>query len=409
MKKINRWVYAVIGIVVLLLDGLVYAWSVMSKTIGAARPGWTAAQLSLTFTLVMAFFCIGCLVAGILSKRVRPNVYVILSGCLFLVGFLTASLTGASPAMLYLGFGILCGLGAGFAYNAVMSTMSAWFPDRQGLISGLLMMGFGLSAFLVGKVFVAVNPPTGDDSWKLTFRVLGMVIAVVFVAASFFFVRPGRDFVPPAAAKKKAVRQPALDLPLGAAVRRPAFWLYYVWAILISAAGLVVVSQASGIAAQAGVGVDASAIATAVGLISIMNGLGRVTFGALFDRKGYRLTMLLDMAIFAVAGLVLLGALKGGSFPLVVVGFLLGGFAYGGVPPTNSAIVSDFFGRTHYAINFSLVNTNLLIASFASTIAGRLYDRSQSYLSTILMLLAVVILGAVVFIPLRRPAGEKGE
>ena len=60
--------------------------------------------------------------------------------------------------MLYLGFGVLCGLGAGFAYNAVMSTMSAWFPDKQGLISGILLMGFGLSAFIVGKIFCRSNP-----------------------------------------------------------------------------------------------------------------------------------------------------------------------------------------------------------------------------------------------------------
>ena len=66
MKKMNRWVYAIIGVIVLLLAGLIYAWSIMSQAIGAAHPDWTAAQLSLTFTLVMAFFCVGSLVAGIL-------------------------------------------------------------------------------------------------------------------------------------------------------------------------------------------------------------------------------------------------------------------------------------------------------------------------------------------------------
>lgn len=100
---------------------------------GASRPDWTAAQLSMTFTMVMAFFCIGCLIAGMMAKKVSPKIYIILSGILFLAGFMLASTTGASPATLYLGFGILCGLGAGFAYNAVMSTMSLWFPDKQGL------------------------------------------------------------------------------------------------------------------------------------------------------------------------------------------------------------------------------------------------------------------------------------
>ena len=110
MKNLNRWVYAIIGVITLLLAGLVYAWSVMSKSIGASRPDWTAAQLSMTFTMVMAFFCIGCLIAGMMAKKVSPKIYIILSGILFLAGFMIASTTGTSPATLYLGFGVLCGL-----------------------------------------------------------------------------------------------------------------------------------------------------------------------------------------------------------------------------------------------------------------------------------------------------------
>ncbi len=407
MKKLNRWVYAVVGVIVLLMAGLVYAWSVMSKSIGASRPDWTKAQLSLTFTLVMAFFCVGCLLAGIFAKKVSPKIYVLLSGVLFLVGFLIAGMTGASPAMLYVGFGVLCGLGAGFAYNAVMSTMSAWFPDKQGLISGILLMGFGLSAFIVGKVFAAVTPTDGSDAWQSTFKVLGIIIVIVMVICSFFFVKPGADFKPPVAAKKKETREPACDINTGAMVKKPAFWLYYIWAILISAAGLALVAQATGIATQVGTTVSDGSIATVVGLISICNGLGRVVFGALFDKKGYKLTMILDMIVFVVACAILILALVSGQFAFIVIGFIVGGFAYGGVTPTNSAIISDFFGRTYYSLNFSLINTNLLIASFASTVAGKLYDASGSYMSTIYMMLGVTIVGFLVFLCIRRPAKEK--
>lgn len=404
MKKLNRWVYAVVGVITLLLAGLVYAWSVMSKSIAASRPDWSAAQVSMTFTMVMAFFCIGCLIAGILAKKVSPKIYIILSGVLFFVGFMVAAMTGASPALLYLGYGVLCGLGAGFAYNAVMSTMSAWFPDKQGLISGILLMGFGLSAFIIGKVFAAVTPSTGGEEWKATFRVLGIVILVVMVICSFFFVRPDADFVPPTSGKKKEVREPALDINSAQMVKKPAFWLYYIWAILVSAAGLVLVSQASGIAVQVGgTSVSDGTIATVVGLISILNGIGRVIFGGMFDKKGYKMTMIVDMIVFIVAGLVLILALTTGQFLFIVLGFVVGGFAYGGVTPTNSAIISDFFGRTYYPMNFSLINTNLLIASFASTIAGKLYDATQSYMSAIFMLIGVTVVGFIVFLGIRRP------
>jgi len=403
MKKTNRWVYAVTGVVVLLFAGLVYAWSVMKPFIKAYGNGWTDAQMSLAFTLVMAFFCIGCLIAGFLSTKVKPRIYVIISGLLFCAGFFIATVTTPdSLVMLYLGFSVLCGLGAGFAYNAVMSCISAWFPDKQGLISGILLMGFGLSAFIIGKVFQAIT--ADGDGWKTTFHLFGIIIPILFFACSFLFVRPGADFVPPAGSGKKTVREPASDVNTSVMIKNPSFWLYYAWAIFTSAAGLVLVGQARSIAEQVSAGtIAAGTIVTVVGLISIMNGIGRVCFGMLFDKAGYRITMIADMIVFVVASLILMIALKSGSFTLLTAGFLVGGFAYGGVTPTNSAIISDFFGRTHYSLNFSLINTNLLIASFATSISGKLYDATQSYMSSIIMMLVVTGAAFIVFLGIRRP------
>ena len=406
MKKMNRWAYAVIGVVTLLFAGLIYAWSVMSKSIAASRPDWTATQVSLTFTIVMALFCTGGLIAGLLSKKINPKLYIIASGVFFAAGFFIASLTGDSPALLYIGFGVICGLGAGFAYNTVLSTMSQWFPDKQGLISGILLMGFGLSSFIIGKVYAAVTPSDGSDQWKMTFRILGIVVLVVMLICFNFFVKPSEDYKVPGAAAKKVVKEPALDIPPTQMVKKPAFWLYYIWAILLSAAGLVLVSQASGIATQVGPNVSDGNIATVVGLISILNGIGRVIFGAIFDKKGYRVAMTLDMIIMIVGALVLILALSTGNFLFIVLGFLIGGLAYGGVMPTNSAIISDFFGRTNYPVNYSLINTNLLIASFASTIAGKLYDASGSFMTTIFMMIIVTVLGFVVSFGVRRPKNK---
>ena len=406
MKKMNRWAYAVIGVVTLLFAGLIYAWSVMSKSIAASRPDWTATQVSLTFTIVMALFCTGGLIAGLLSKKINPKLYIIASGVFFAAGFFIASLTGDSPALLYIGFGVICGLGAGFAYNTVLSTMSQWFPDKQGLISGILLMGFGLSSFIIGKVYAAVTPSDGSDQWKMTFRILGIVVLVVMLICFNFFVKPSEDYKVPGAAAKKVVKESALDIPPAQMVKKPTFWLYYIWAILLSAAGLVLVSQASGIATQVGPNVSDGNIATVVGLISILNGIGRVIFGAIYDKKGYRVAMVLDMIIVIIACLVLILALTTGNFLFIVLGFLIGGLGYGGVMPTNSAIISDFFGRTNYPVNYSLVNTNLIIASFASTIAGKLYDASQSYMAPIMMMIGVTVVGFIVSLGIRRPKAK---
>ena len=405
MKQLNRWIYAVVGVIVLLLVGMVYAWSVISKSIAAYFPEWSMAQLSLTFTITMAMFCVGGMIAGFCAKKIKSRWYVVFAAILMLAGFLLTSAT-SSLGMLYIGFGVFCGIGAGLAYNAVLSTMSAWFPDKQGLISGILLMGFGLSSFLIGKVYAAVTPSDGSDIWRMTFRILGILVFVVLLICSFFFVRP--DAIAQAVGSKKGViRETALDITSGEMVKIPAFWMYYIWAILLSAAGLVLVSQASGIAGQIGTNISDGGIATVVGLISILNGIGRLIFGAVFDKKGYRLTMIVVMVIFVAAALCLILALMSGQFLLIILGFMIGGLAYGGVMPTNSAIISDFFGRTNYAMNYSLINTNLIIASVASTIAGRLYDISQSYMSTMVMLLCLIIVGFAVFFGVRRPQSKR--
>ena len=89
-------------------------------------------------------------------------------------------------------------------------------PGQTGLISGILLMGFGLSSFIIGKVFAAVTPSDGTDKWQETFRILGIIIVVVMVICSFFFVKPEAGYNPGAAsAQKKAVREPACEVNTG--------------------------------------------------------------------------------------------------------------------------------------------------------------------------------------------------
>lgn len=402
MKNINRNFYAVIGVIILLLTGFVYAWSVIGKSIGASYTNWTKAELSMTFTIVMIFFCIGGLIAGMLSKKIKPRVYVIISAGLFLIGFLIASVA-TKTIILYFGFGVLCGLASGLAYNAVMSTVSLWFTDKQGLISGVLLMGFGISSFIFGKVFAEIAPADGGDTWRIVFKVFAVAFFVILIVCSIFVVRPENDCYTKKISPQKSIREPAMEAPPEKVVKNVSFWMYYVWSFLMGAAGLALVSQASGIAGQIGSNVSDSSIVTVVGLISIFNGVGRVFFGYLFDRKGYKATILIDIVIFVVTGLILMVALLTGQFILIIIGFVSGGLAYGGVTPTNSAIINDFFGRKYFSINFSLVNTNLIIASFASTIAGKLYDSSQSYFSTIILMIVLTVLGFFVFVGIKRP------
>lgn len=391
MKQLNRWVYAIVGVIVLLFAGLVYAWSVLSTPIAAEFTGWTKAQLSLTFTLVMILFCIGSLLCGLLAGKLSAKNAVRVSAVLFLAGFFIASRC-QSPITLYLGFGLLCGLASGLAYNGVMSTMVKWFPDKPGLISGVLLMGFGGGSFLIGKLYQAWTP-AGIGGWRTSFVVLGIICCVVLAVCSFFFVAPGADFTVPAGKGGRAVAAPREDIKPAVMLKRPAFWLYYVWAIAVSAAGLALISQASGVVWEASADQTAASVATIVGLISICNAVGRVLFGGMYDKFGRSLSMQLVNGLFILTSVVLLLAMSSRSVVVVIIGFVIGGLAYSGVTPTNSAFCRAYFGPTSYPVNFPLINSNLIFASFGSTISGALYDASGSYSSTFFLIIGLAVAG----------------
>ena len=139
-----RWAYLVLGVLALLFAGVIYAWSILKAPLSDAF-GWTASQLALNFTLTMCFFCLGGFVGGLLSKKLGSRWCLIIAAVLSGLGFVLASRLSGAIFSLYLCYGVLAGLGIGIAYNVIISTVNAWFPDKKGLCSGALMTGFGMT------------------------------------------------------------------------------------------------------------------------------------------------------------------------------------------------------------------------------------------------------------------------
>ena len=180
-------------------------------------------------------------------------------------------------------------------------------------------------------------------------------------------------------------------------LRRRNFWLCFLWAIILSAAGLAIINESTPYAASF-VGGDLTRAAAIAGVVSIANGVGRVIFGQLFDTVGYRVTMLGVSVLYAASAGVLTVSLRTGSLPVLIAAFLLVGLAYGGVPPTNSAYTAYFFGRKHYALNFSIINLNLIAASYLGPLCG-----GGSYAGIFTAILVFAVIGAVLTLLVRKP------
>ncbi len=395
--KQKRILYAVIGVLLMLVAGFIYAWSIISAPIAADFPEVSNAQLSLTFTLCLIFFCLGGMAAGMLSKRIPVRVNVMISAGLFLLGFFLVSRVSSLP-MLYISYGVLCGTASGVAYNSVMNVMPQWFPDRHGLISGVLLMGFGASSMIVGAAFSAVTPDV-PGAWRNTLLIMGVIMAAILFAGSFFFRIPEQDELPPMKASAGGMGGP--EVTAAEMFKTSRFWLFYAWFTLLSATGLVVIAQSRNVALTAAPGLEPTTVSFVVGLISVSNGLGRVLFGALFDKIGRRRTMILVILSF-VLGLVMLSLCLTGSTVLLVAGFVFIGLGYGGGPTVSAATVKHFFGRENYSVNFSIMNTTLIVASFASTAAASIYDVTGSFVTVFALLFALIAASLLAWLGLKK-------
>lgn len=392
MKRKIRWCYLGLGTLLLLCLGLIYAWSVFRAPL-EAEFGWSKAQTSVTFSISMMMFCLGGLVSGIITPKRGPR--YTLAGCAvcLLVGFAATSRISSLPGI-YISYGVFCGFGVGLGYNSTISTIMKWFPDKQGLVSGITLMGVGFGGMLLGTLAASLITALG---WRKTFLIFALAFAVIMLVGALLIRTADNAFVEAVATggKKKAAVE---EVPWRDMLRRRNFWICFFWATILSAAGLAIINESTTYAATFVDG-DLTQAAAIAGVVSIANGVGRVISGQLFDTAGYRITMLSVSVLYAAATVALIASLQTGSVPILIVAFLLVGLAYGGVPPTNSAFAAHFFGRKHYALNFSIINLNLIAASYLGPLCG-----GGSYLGSFTAILAFAVIGAVLTLLIQKPA-----
>ena len=398
----RRWLMLAASVVAMLFAGIIYAWSIL-KVPFPEEFGWSVSQLSLNFTLTMCFFCIGGLLGSQLSRRLGVRIPLILAGLSAGGGLaLTGCLRSGSVVLLYLTYSLMAGLGIGVAYNVIISTVSTWFPDKKGLCSGCLMMGFGASSLLLGNL--AETMFEGPFGWRATYMTLGGALCVVLVLVSLLLKCPeaGTAF-PPAkrTAGHRGERFESTDLSTPEMLKRFTFWRAFVGLIFLTAVGNSVISFARDLALSVGAG--AGLATTLVGVLAVCNGLGRILTGAIFDTFGRRVTMIAANVLTIVAAGATLLAVSLHSLPLCIVGLCLSGMSYGTSPTMSSAFTSAFYGTKHFASNFGVMNCNLIGASFIATACSSLMVSTGDYTLPFVLLLALAVASLGLNLSIRRP------
>ena len=402
MNKIDkkpsiRWFYMAVGVVAMLFAGVLYAWSILKSPL-AAEFGWGQSELALCFTLAMTFFCIGGLLGAQLSKRLGHRIALVSAGALAASGFvLTALLRDVPVLILYLTYGVLAGVGIGIAYNVVIATVSSFFPDKKGICSGCLMMGFGASALILGNVADAMFK--GSIGWRATYIALGVSILAVLSLAGILIGKPALN-APKANNAQSAQESDREELTSRQMLCRPSFWMAFLCISFLATVGSSVISFAKDIALS--VNAPETLAVSLVGVLSVCNGIGRIITGAVFDVIGCRKTMICANIFTICAALVTLIAVMSSSLVLCIIGVCLTGISYGSCPTITSAFTSSFYGLKYFSSNMALMTFTVMVGSLIATASNKVLELSGGYTVTFVMLLALTFVALVLNIFIKK-------
>lgn len=398
----SRWLILAVGVVTMLFAGIIYAWSILNSPF--AKMGYSSDELAFNFTLTMSFFCIGGLLSTKLQKLLGTRFTIICSAILAGAGFVLSSfLSEGQVIFLYITYAFMAGLGIGIVYITIISSVNAWFPDRKGLSSGALMMGFGASSLILGNL--ADKLFKSSFGWEKTYITLGIALAAVVGLSALFIKRPDPSVQLPAPKKSRDAKGEDFeikDLRPTEMIRRFTFWRAFLFLVCITAVGSSVISFAKYFILS--FDAEKTALATTmVGVFAICNGLGRIITGAVFDAMGRRFTMLSASLLAVLASALTLISTVVSSLPLAIVGICLIGMSYGTSPTVSAAFTASFYGSKNFASNLGVMNFNLMCASFTATACSSLVTSSGGYTAPFILLLGLAGVSLALNFTIKRP------
>src|ERR1700704_3532560 len=240
MRTNNRWVIAIAGVFFQIALGAVYAWSVFRVPL-ARQFGWSISEITLTFTISIFVLGFAAFFGGLWLNRKGPRIVALTGGALYGLGVFLASFSN-SLAWLYLSYGLIGGIGLGFAYIVPVAVLVKWFPDRRGLITGIAVGGFGAGALVTAPVATRLIQGVGVLP---TFTYLGAAFLIVTVAGGFFMRNPPEGWRPtgwtPSASE--AAQRAAHDYTLREALGTRQWWALWLILFLNTSAGISIISQ----------------------------------------------------------------------------------------------------------------------------------------------------------------------
>ena len=402
----TRGAYLAVSFVMNVMLGTAYSWSVFDLPLRTAY-GADPFTSMLPMAVALAMFSIGMTFCGGFVDRFGPRKIAIVGAILVSAGYMLSALVAVSPwpiPTLVLTYGVVMGIGLGFAYNPPIPTAQRWFPDKKGLATGIVVMGYGLSPLFTAPAAKAL---IGAYGVSIAFLGLGIVFLVVLLPLGSLLKFPPKDYKAPEAKKpaRRRAWEPLADTERRAMLRTPTFWTAWVVYAVGTAGGFMIIGKAEPIAREvAGVG-DFAIVAVMV--LAVFNSIGRPIFGRLADAFSPRHALFAMYAIL-ISAMALLSA--SAWWVALYAGIAITGMVFGGFLAVMPALTTHYFGTKHLGANYGVMFTGYgsgaLVALFA---IGPIRGMFGTYVPAFYVGILLSLVGLAVALLVRppKPAGVR--
>ncbi len=396
----NRWLSVVGGLLMNLSLGSLYGWSLFVPAL-QAEMGLSREQASNIFSLAIAVFAICFLAGGRLQDKKGPYVVSLVGSVLVSAGYLLSSRAGSLQAM-YWSFGTIVGAGCGFGYVTPIGVASKWFPDRRGLVIGLMVAGFGGGSAILGPLLPGLIEAHG---WRSVMLGLAGIYLVATAVGAQFLKNPPAGWKPagwtPTPTQASAAGR---DFAPGEVLGTSQFWRMLAGYALGTSAGLMVISQVLPFIRGVVPGIGGALAGTAVLVGALGNAGGRIFSGWLSDHLG-RVRTLCLMVMVSAAVLPVLGRVN--ALALLWPALLVVYYCFGTQLSLYASLTADFFGTRNVGANYGLVFLAYGIAGILGPkLGGRIFDRSQSYTMAFDIAAALLAVAFLLIATLKAPVRQ---
>lgn len=383
MQK-KGWLVVGAGMGLNLALGVLYAWSIFSKQFTEALDkggfGWTKTEATLPYTLAIACFAVMMIPAGRLQDRLGPRIIATFGAVLTGVGLIITSFgTPSSILPALVGFGVFAGMGIGLGYASATPAAVKWFPpEKKGLITGLVVAGFGLAPVYIAPLSKYLLATYGISN---SFRILGLAFLVTSTVFAQFIKNPAlaaacQPDVQHRNRPLNVVSPGSCDYSWREMLRTREFYLLYIQYACAATAGLMIIGHlAKIVAVQSGNTITIGFLFVA--LLAIFNAGGRVVAGIVSDYIG---------RVITIAFVCIMQALIMFFYPqfTTTTAFILGsamvGFNYGACLSLFPATTADYWGTKNLGLNYGILFTAWGVGGVIGPIlAGRIADITGNY------------------------------